>query len=212
MKLVTDFVPAGTEGARHLMVVLHGLGDSMEGYRWLPGVMNVPGLNYLLVNAPDEYYGGFSWFPYPPEHIDAEVKRSRELLFALLEDQERAGFPAGQTFLFGFSQGCLMSIEVGMRFRQRLAGIIGISGWAHEPQRLLAEQSPVAVEQRFLLTHGSMDPLLPATMVKECYDQLAAGGIQIEWKLYPKEHTIYGETELEAIRAFVNAGMQNARS
>ena len=35
------------------MIVLHGLGDSMEGYRWLPEALQLPWLNYLLVNAPD---------------------------------------------------------------------------------------------------------------------------------------------------------------
>ncbi len=44
------------------MVMLHGLGDSIEGYRWFPEAMGLPGMNYLLVNAPDEYYGGYSWF------------------------------------------------------------------------------------------------------------------------------------------------------
>lgn len=211
MKLHSEFVAAGEPGARHLMIVLHGLGDSLEGYRWLPEVMNVPGLHHLLVNAPDEYYGGFSWFPYPPDHIDAEVQRSRELLFELLDEQRAAGLAPERTFLFGFSQGCLMSIEVGMRYPHRLAGVIGISGWAHQPHRLLAEQSTVAKDQHFLLTHGSMDPLLPTAMVKDLYDQLAAGGMRIDWRLFPKEHTIYGETEMQAIRTFVKDRMQNAR-
>ena len=108
MNLETAFVPAEQTGSRHLMIVLHGLGDSLEGYRWLPGVMNLPWLNYLLVNAPDEYYGGFSWFPYPGERGPAIV-RSRELLFKFLEAQRERGFAPEDTFMFGFSQGCLMS-------------------------------------------------------------------------------------------------------
>ncbi|HAV61698.1 MAG TPA: hypothetical protein DCY13_04950 [Verrucomicrobiales bacterium] len=209
MKLETDLVVTANEDTTHLMIVLHGLGDSMEGYRWLPGVMNIPGLNCLLVNAPDEYYGGFSWFPYPPDNIDAEVKRSGELLFKLLDEQRERGFVPENIFLFGFSQGCLMSVEVGLRYPHRLAGIIGISGWAHKPPRLLAEQSPAAKEQRFLITHGTMDPLLPLPMVKACFDELSAGGINIDWRVFPKEHTIYGESEMQAIREFVKRSMNN---
>ena len=63
-----ELIPAAESrdgGTRRLMVMLHGLGDSIEGYRWLPEAMALPWLNYLLVNAPDDYYGGYSWFDYP---------------------------------------------------------------------------------------------------------------------------------------------------
>lgn len=202
MKLVSDFVAAEQSGARHLMIVLHGLGDSLEGYRWLPEVMRLPWLNYLLVNAPDEYYEGFSWFPYPGERGPAIV-RSRKLLFDLLDAQRACGFASENTFMFGFSQGCLMSVEVGVRYPHRLAGIVGISGWADEPAKLLAEQSAVAKEQRFLITHGTMDPLIPFAAAKGCFDTLKQGGLQIEWHEFPKEHTIYGESEMRVIREFV---------
>ena len=37
--------------------MLHGLGDSIEGYRWMPEALDLPWLNYLLVNAPDANMG-----------------------------------------------------------------------------------------------------------------------------------------------------------
>ncbi len=202
MTLTTDFVAAEQAGSKHLMIVLHGLGDSMEGYRWLPQVLNQPWLNYLLVNAPDEYYEGFSWFPYPGER-SAAIVRSRGLLFQLLDGQRARGFAPEDTFMFGFSQGCLMSCEVGIRYPHRLAGIVGISGWADEPARLLAEQSAVAKEHRFLITHGTYDPLIPFAAAKDCFATLKQGGLQIEWHEFPKEHTIYGESEMRVIREFV---------
>ena len=60
--LDTEFIQARQDAGPRLMIVLHGLGDSMEGYRWLPEAMQLPWLNYLLVNAPDPYYGGFAWY------------------------------------------------------------------------------------------------------------------------------------------------------
>ena len=57
-----ELVPAAEKDSRKLMILLHGLGDSLEGWRWFPEAMNLPWLNYLLVNAPDDYFGGFSWF------------------------------------------------------------------------------------------------------------------------------------------------------
>ena len=56
--LHSELIPAAERDSRRLMVMLHGLGDSLDGWRWFPEVMNLPWLNYLLVNAPDDYFGG----------------------------------------------------------------------------------------------------------------------------------------------------------
>jgi phospholipase/carboxylesterase len=203
--LQTDFIPAQEKDSKHLMVVLHGLGDSMEGYRFLPQVLQLPWLNYLLVNAPDEYYDGYAWFPYPSNNMTPAVTRSRELLFELLDEQGERGFKSEETYMFGFSQGCMMAVEIGMRYPHKLAGIIGISGWAHEPDNLLADQAATAKDQKFLITHGTMDPMVPFSMAKDRFDQLKKGGLNIDWHSFPKEHTIHGEREITLIRNFVVA-------
>src|SRR6266550_4629315 len=150
-----ELIRARDKDSRRLMVMLHGLGDSIEGYRWFPEAMGLPWMNYLLVNAPDEYYGGYSWYDFAGENLPGIV-RSRQLLFDLIEEQERAGFDAANTVLGGFSQGCLMSIDVGLRYAKRLAGIVGISGYVCEPEKLIEELPPIAYQQRLLITHGTM--------------------------------------------------------
>ena len=199
------FIPAAEKNSRRLFVVLHGLGDSLEGWRWLPDALNLPWLNYLLVNAPDEYHGGYSWFDYPGD-IAPGVQRSRKLLFELLDDLRAKNFPAEQITLGGFSQGCLMSIETGLRYPHRLAGIVGLSGWVFEMENLLRDLTPVARTQRLLVTQGRFDPLLPFAEVREQIQRLQAAGINVEWREYPKEHTIHGAEEIAAIREFVKAG------
>lgn len=200
--LQTHFVAAQEKGSRHLMVVLHGLGDSAEGFRWLPEAMQLPWLNYLLVNAPDEYFGGYSWYNiYDQPHVG--IERSRPLLFALLEQQRDAGFPTEKTFVFGFSQGCLMTLEAALRFPHRLAGLIGISGYAHEPEQAVRELSPVALQQEILMTHGSTDPLIPIDKVRAQVQLLQKAGLRIGWREFAKAHTIAGEEEIGVIRQFV---------
>jgi len=174
----------------------------MEGYRWMPQAMGLPWMNYLLVNAPDGYYGGFSWYDFTGD-ADAGVLRSRRLLIELLEEQERQGYPSSETVLFGFSQGCLMAIDVGYRYPRRLAGVVGVSGYVHAPRQLLAELSPVAREQKLLFTHGTYDPLVPIAPVREQVAQLRDAGLRIEWREFAKDHTIAGEEELGLIREFV---------
>jgi phospholipase/carboxylesterase len=203
--LHSELIPAADQNSRRLFVMLHGLGDSIEGWRWLPEALNLPWLNYLLVNAPDPYYGGYSWFDYPDD-IAPGIHRSRKLLFDLLDDLRAKNFPADQITLGGFSQGCLLSIETGLRYPYRLAGIVGISGWVFEIENLLHDLTPVAKAQRLLVTHGHFDPLLPFPAVREQIQRLKAAGVNVAWHEFPKEHSIHGAEEIAVIREFVRAG------
>jgi predicted esterase len=205
MTLDSKFIPAADKKSHRLFVVLHGLGDSIEGWRWLPPALDLPWLNYLLVNAPDPYYGGWSWFEYPGE-IAPGIHRSRQLLVELLDDLQARGYPAEQITLGGFSQGCLMAIETGLHYPHRLAGIVGLSGWVFELDALIRGLSPVARSQRLLMTHGLFDPLLPFAEAEAQARKLQAAGLAVEWHEFPKEHTIYGLEEVAVIREFVRAG------
>ncbi|MFO1513440.1 MAG: serine esterase [Verrucomicrobiota bacterium] len=204
--LHSEFIPAAERGSKRLMIMLHGLGDSIEGYRWFPEAMRLPWLNYLLVNAPDEYYGGYSWFDLNTENIAPGVIRSQGLLFELLDAQRAKGFPTEQTTLGGFSQGCLMTMEVGFRYPHKLAGLVGISGWVCALEIALKELSPVAHEQRFLMTHGTFDPVVAFGRTRKQVAELKAAGLRVEWHEFAKPHTIAGEEEMRVIREFVRAG------
>jgi phospholipase/carboxylesterase len=203
-----DLIPARERESRRLMIMLHGLGDSIEGYRWLPEAMALPWMNYLLVNAPDDYFGGYSWFDFEGEMVPG-VERSRILLFELLDALRTRGFPTDQTTFGGFSQGCLMATEIGVRYPHRFAGVVGISGYVCEPERLAAERSPVALQQRFFITHGTLDPLLPCDQARAQVALLKSAGLRIDWREFPKAHTIT-EPELDLMREFVRAGYAEA--
>jgi phospholipase/carboxylesterase len=93
-----------------------------------------------------------------------------------------------------------------LRHPVRLAGIVCISGFVCEPERLVEELPPAAFEQRLLMTHGMIDPLIPFAEVREQVNILKAAGLRVEWHELVKGHTIAGEEELEIIRRFVKAG------
>ena len=134
-----------------------------------------------------------------------EHQHEEDLLADLLDEQRAKGYPADQIILGGFSQGCLMSVEAGLRYPRRLAGIVGISGYVCEPEKLVNELSSVAREQRILLTHGTQDPILRFEATKNAVSILQAAGLNIEFHVFQKAHTIAGEVELDVIRKFVRA-------
>jgi predicted esterase len=199
--LKTEFYEAAEKNSRHLLVMMHGLGDSTEGYRWVPSMMRLPWLNYLLVNAPDPYFGGWSWYDFAGDAAPG-ILRSRKMLFELLDHFRDKGFPTGQTIVSGFSQGCLMTWEAGLYYPHRFAGLVGISGYAFQAEHHAGWLSPVAKEQRFLMTHGRFDQLVPFAEVKKQVEELKSLGLQIEWREFDKAHTIDNE-EVDVIREFI---------
>jgi phospholipase/carboxylesterase len=121
----------------------------------------------------------------------------------LLDQLAARDFPSEKIVFGGFSQGCLLSLEIGARYPHRLAGIVGISGYVHEPEQLVKQLSPEASRQRFLVTHGTQDPLIPIEKVRPQMDILRRAGLQIDWREFVKVHTIAGEAEMSVIRDFV---------
>ena len=204
MNLPLDYIwqPAPVS-SDSLMVVLHGRGDSAEGFLWLQEAMALDSLNYLLLNAPMPYYTGFSWYGLPPDQLPGIIE-SRKLLAEVFLETKRSGYPPLKTFLFGFSQGCLMTLEFGARHTQRLGAYIGISGYVYDPATLLREMNHEVNKGDWLITHGTEDELLPVEQTREQIRQLSVGGFEIDYREYSKTHTIDAERELPGIREWLS--------
>jgi len=200
--LRVETVPALQSPARALLIVLHGLGDSSRGWEWLPGELRLPWLEYALVDAPDPYYGGFSWYDLPGD-AGPGVRRSRDLLGRLIAERIAAGHPPERIGILGFSQGCLMTFDVGWRFTPRLGALVGISGYIHDPASLLRELGPDARSVPALFTHGTHDPVVPMAPVREQARALQEAGLSLEWREFSKAHTVAGEPEIRLIRDFL---------
>jgi len=202
--LNSDYLPCKEpKESDRLLLVLHGLGDSLEGYRFLPDLMRIQGLNYLLLNAPDSYFTGFSWFDIFGGDMKRGVIRSRDLLFRTLEDLEAQGWDPKHLGVFGFSQGCLMALDLAARYPKTLGAVVGVSGYVGMLNEYPEKFSPVASTQKILVTHGTRDPLLPYTETQAQIAALKGMGLQIDWKSYEKEHTVDPHQEVGHIREFL---------
>jgi len=202
------FIPARApreDGRKPVMIVLHGLGDSLNGYHFLPEALRIPGLSYLLLNAPDDYYGGYSWYDIMNDPGPGIV-RSRALLLALIEELIGDGVAARDIYLFGFSQGCLMVTDAGLRSPHRLGGIVGVSGYVGFPDEYPAAFTPQTARQKFLVTHGRIDQMLPFARSEAQFGALKALGVDVTFTAYTKEHTMLLE-ELGDIADWVKGRM-----
>lgn len=187
--------------SKKLMVILHGRGDSAHGFTFLPPYLNINNMNYLLLNAPYNYYGGYSWYDLPPNQLEG-IRHSRALLTDIFDTLFEEEFNAEESFLFGFSQGALLTFEFGARYAKVLAGYIAVSGYIYDVDTLLQEMNPNVNTSNWLCTHGTSDGILPFNTSKTQIETLQNSGFDITFKSYDKDHTI-AEDELMMIKEWI---------
>ena len=196
------FIPSKVP-SKKLMIILHGRGDSSQGFTFLPPYLNIDEMNYLLLDAPYFYFGGFSWYDLPPNQLEG-IASSSAILADILDALFKEEFNAHESFLFGFSQGALLTFEFGARYEKVLAGYIAVSGYIYDTQNLLEEMNPNVNNSNWLCTHGTYDGVLPYSTSKAQVETLQNGGFDIEFKSYDKDHTI-AEDELQMIKEWITS-------
>jgi phospholipase/carboxylesterase len=194
--------------SKQLIVVLHGLGDSADGFLWLPEALDIDSLHFLFLNAPTPYYMGFSWYDLPPKQLPG-ILRSRNILNDTFSRIENSGYPPERTFLFGFSQGCLMTLEFGARYNRRLAGYIGISGYSNDSEALLRELNPEVNHGDWLITHGTQDETLPVERTRAQMRLFNENGFTIDYREYVKTHTIDFHREVDEVREWIRKRVES---
>ena len=199
------FIPSKVP-SKKLMIILHGRGDSSDGFTFLPEYLNIDDMNYILLDAPYDYYGGFSWYDLPPHQLEG-IEYSRNILTGVLDTLFEEQFNADESFLFGFSQGALLTFEFGARYEKVLAGYIAVSGYIYDADTLLQEMNQNVKTSNWLCTHGTYDEVLPFSTSKEQIEVLQNGGFDIEFKSYVKDHTI-AEDELMMLVEWVKGNLK----
>jgi len=213
--------PAGGGPADFCAVVLHGLGA--DGSDLAPLAKQLPALarfRTVLPNAPHRpitVNGGMTmraWYDIAgidlEQRQDAEgIAESAEAIRRIIAAEVQAGVAPGRIFLAGFSQGGAMSLHVGLRQPEPLAGIASLSGYLPLADTLESEISPAAGDVPVFMAHGSRDPIVPVTAAHASRDALAAAGVEVEYREYPIDHGISME-EAEALNGWLNRARAKA--
>lgn len=188
------------------IVALHGRGVTGEDLAPLADEINLDRVRWIFPDGPvelPELLGGRAWFEMPPNH-DRGILESRKLLFELVGWLERQKIPSERIALLGFSQGAVMSLDVGVRYLRRPAGIVAMSGYLVFPETLRAEKSPASAGLPVLLTHGKNDDVLPVDGAREAQALLRTEGFSARLCEYLMGHQVIPET-LDEVRKFLKA-------
>ena len=130
------------------------------------------------------------------------LRQTQAAINTLIEREATRGIAAGRIVIAGFSQGCAMALMTGLRYPERLAGIMGLSGYLPLAATLAAERNPANQGLPVFLGHGQRDSVVPLAAATATRNALTALGYPVEWHEYAMEHSVCME-EITDINAWL---------
>jgi phospholipase/carboxylesterase len=187
------------------LVVLHGLGA--DGNDFVPiarelDLSAIGPVRYVFPHAPVRpvtINGGMAmraWYDLLGMNLtqredESGLRGSLAQVQALLDAEAARGVPPERTVLMGFSQGCAMTLMTGLRSPQRLAGLVGLSGYLPLAASTAAEVSDANRLTPIFLGHGRRDGIVPLAAGTATRDTLKGLGYDVSWHDYPMEHSVH---------------------
>lgn len=191
---------------KNIIIMLHGYGSNGDDLIQMANTWKeyFPNVCFSAPNAPfkfDKFPGGFMWFEAYPNGIhynEASEQQKQKIMkdFSTSCDLikkhinylcKEYNLSLNKVFLLGFSQGSMMSIEVGTSLKESIGGIVSLSGriYTKDFSRFNKNKIPI------LIVHGENDNIIPVNRYYETCETLEKNQYAIEKHLIKNMgHTI----------------------
>ena len=171
---------------KNAVILLHGYGGdgkdiSMLSLNWKRHMPNTVficpnGHEVCLINP-----SGFQWFDLTkddPDYIlEQSIKAENKIQKFINEIKQEFNLTNNKICLAGFSQGCMLSLNVGLITEEKFSCIVGFSGKIIDQNNL---KGRVKNFSDVLLIHGDADQVVPSTYLLEAKDFLIRNGIDVQ--------------------------------
>jgi len=186
------------------VIWLHGLGA--DGNDFVPLVneldlAGLPGIRFVFPHAktmPVTINGGYvmrAWYDITGAELtrredEGGLRASQRDVEALIAREKARGIPASRIILAGFSQGCAMTLQTGMRHPEKLAGMLCLSGYLPLATSVASERTEASLATPIFMAHGTHDNVVPFARARESKDVLVSLGYAVEWHEYTMQHSL----------------------
>ena len=189
------------------VIWMHGLGA--DGNDFVPIVRELdlsecPAIRFVFPHAetiPVTINNGYvmrAWYDILGMDLvrredEVGLRKSQQQIEQLITREIERGIPAEHIILAGFSQGCAMTLQTGLRHPKKLAGLLCLSGYLPLADKLPAECSEANRSTPIFMAHGRVDPVVQIARAETSRDFLTRLGYAIEWKDYSMPHSVCEE-------------------
>lgn len=186
------------------VIWMHGLGA--DGNDFVPIVRELdlkgcPPIRFVFPHAPtmpvtiNNGYVMRAWYDILGTDLvkredEAGLRKSQAAIEQLIAQEIARGIPASRIILAGFSQGCAMTLQTGLRHPEKLAGLLCLSGYVPLNASLAGERDPANQNTPIFMAHGRGDQVIPISRAEQSRDLLKSLGYQVEWHEYMMQHSV----------------------
>lgn len=180
-----------------LLLLLHGYGSNQQDLFSFSS--ELPEEYYVIsARAPyDLQYGSYAWYAI---NFDADENKFSDIrqaqtsrdIIANFIDELIAEYPIDQenVTLIGFSQGCILSLAIGLSYPEKVKRVVGMSGYFNEEIALTDYDKNDFSNLNIFCSHGTVDQVVPVDWARKSEPKLKALGIAVTYKEYPIGHGI----------------------
>ena len=133
---------------------------------------------------------------------EAGLRKSQQQIEQLIARENERGIPASRIILAGFSQGCAMTLQTGLRYPEKLAGLICLSGYLPLSSLIKDERHQANLQTPIFMAHGRGDPVVQIGRAEASRELLKELGHPIDWREYMMPHSVC-EEEIDDIGAWM---------
>lgn len=198
------------------VIWLHGLGaDGHDFEPLVPALGMTTATRFIFPHAPVRpvtINGGMAmraWYDILTPALvrvedDAGILESEQMIADLIKRENERGVATENIVLAGFSQGCAMTLHTGLRYPEKLAGLIGLSGYLPLADRAAPHWQAANQTTPIFLAHGTHDPVVALERGQSTERQLVSHGYDVQWHTYPMQHSVCPE-EVHDIAQFLKS-------
>ncbi len=191
---------------KNIIISLHGFGDNAANFSSLANEINIDDVLWLFPQGPKNYpmgVEGAQWFPLFSDPKEERRVSEDSILQIMYNAAEQCKLETKKIFLLGFSQGAAMAVNCGLKSKEKLAGILSLSGFMIQPHVIKNSYSGDPIDTPLFVAHGNQDQVIfPATYFDMLDSLKDMGAKKMRSKMYSMGHNISQE-EIRDITKFI---------
>lgn len=213
-KMAAPVIVSATAKHTATVIFLHGLGDTGHGWASTMPASSLAHIKFVCPTAsvmPVTLNAGYpmpSWFDLKSLDVDGEedkagIKKARDGIHQLIEQEAKLGIPYSRIVLGGFSQGGALALYSSLTYKNTLAGVVALSCWMP-----LRSEFPAGIlgnsNTPILQCHGKSDSVVPYNFGELTSKLLTQFIPNLEFKTYKNLSHSSSTEEMKDVEDFIN--------